>query len=213
MINVLVELFQSPERLSQLTRGLPEAFEIASLEMPKGNPAIGILREDVIIGFFMNAFPEKVKIPDQGIARGYDVEIDGKKLSIKTASSRTQVKVLWTVDPLKLGSELTKYTPYCDIFLVEIFWGAKSPKPSVFYIPVEVQKSVKEKLDQENKKYLDAKVGTNHRGIYITSAAMNMLRNDFRTFRAEVDWQKKNNLNVNQYRRWVEFWSERNSGV
>ena len=198
----LIQLFESEARLHRLSRRLPLAFEIVRNEVPSGNPAVGILREHVLTAFFIDEFGvENIQIPDDGIRRGYDLKIHDHKLSIKTTTRTSAVKVLWTVDPLQVGREISRdYEPDCDMFLVNIFW--KQSRKSIFYIPVEVQQRVHQELGDD---YLSAKVGTNHRGISITSAAMRCLKDSDQTLSAEVNWLESG-LTNSPYARWREYW-------
>ncbi|MDE3270093.1 MAG: ThaI family type II restriction endonuclease [Pseudomonadota bacterium] len=197
----LIDFFRSETRLHRLTSGLPKAFKIVKHEMPKGNPAVGILREHVLTGFFLNAFGEEnVSVPDKGIVRDYDIEIYEKKLSIKTVTGNATFKVLWTVDPLQVGREISEYKPFCDILLVEIHWDKN--RESIFYIPVEVQRVIKSEL---GAKYLTARVGTNHRGISLTTEAKLMLIKHKDTISAKVDWRCKE-IKIHPHERWVTYW-------
>ena len=201
----LIQLFETEITLSRLVTRLPQAFEIVKQEMPKGNPAVGVLREHIITGFFLSEFGQSnVSVPDKGIERGFDLQLFGRELSIKTGTGNTPPKVLWTVDPLRIGVEISRdYRPSCDMFLVHIFWGKR--KESIFYIPVEAQHEVRVSMGDD---YLEAKVGTNHRGIAITRAAMNSLKAHEQTRVASVDWVESG-LTTSPFTRWVDFWRER----
>ena len=208
MNRCLIDLFESEDRLNRLVTVLPNAFKTVRQEMPKGNPSVDILLEYVITGFFINEFGEDdVLVPDKGIERRYDLEICGEKMSVKTGTNRTQVKVLWTVDPLQIEREVAEYKPFCDIFLVEIFWDQSAE--SIFYIPLSVQEDAKKQMDESNYlSYLTAGVGTNHRGISITGEAMKILRNHKDTKRATVDWTESG-ITAEPYDRWIDFWENR----
>lgn len=199
----LIQLFESKSRLNRLVERLPRAFEIVKNEVPSGNPAVGILREHVLSAFFIDEFgQEHVRIPDDGVRRGYDLKLHDHKLSIKTTTGSSGVKVLWTVDPLQVGREIARdYEPDCDMFLVNIFWNQS--KKSIFYIPLEVQQRVHQELGDD---YLSAKVGTNHRGISITSTAMRCLKSHEQTLSANVNWQRRG-LDNSPYKRWLSYWN------
>ena len=111
--------------------------------------------------------------------------------------------MLWTVDPLKIGLEIARdYNPEHDIFLVNVFWGKE--KDSIFYIPSEVQTETRNCMKDE---YLHARVGTNHRGISISSKAMKKMKADARTLRKSVKWEKVG-LSYSPHERWENFWSQ-----
>lgn len=200
---LLVDLFDSDnEALNRLVTGLPQAFEVVRQEMPKGNPAVGVLREHVLVGFFLAEYGRnQVKVPDRGIERGYDIKLKGRELSIKTGTGNNRPKVLWTVDPLQIGREISRdYQPTCDMLLVNIYWG--NCRESIYYIPLEVQMEVHNELEDE---YLSAAVGTNHRGISITPTAMKDLKRHKDTLSASVDWVESG-IEISPHDRWVEFW-------
>ena len=203
MNRCLVELFESPSRMNRLTNGLSKAFEIVRAEMPKGNPAVGILREHVLIGYLMTEFGEdQIVVPKSGTVRGLDCWLCGKRVSIKTVTGNGDVKVLWTVDPLEIGREISRdYVPNSDIFLVNINWGKRDK--SIYYIPMEVQLETRSEFKDE---YLNAKVGTNHRGIAISRSALRILKSHDLTLTAEVDWVETE-LTETPYDRWVDYWS------
>ena len=175
--------------------------------MPPGNPAVGILREHVLTGFLIDEFGEEhVAVPSDGVERGIDVTLHGIELSIKTTTgaANSGVKVLWTVDPLQIGREISRdYEPECDMLLVNIFWGKE--RKSIYYIPVEVQLATRNELGDS---YLHANVGTNHRGISISSTAMKMLKEHTSTLCAYVTWLESD-IDVMPHDRWVDYWNER----
>ena len=200
----IIRLFEDNDAIDKLSLGIPKMFEMATMEIPPGNPAIGLLREHILIGYFLHELgKEKVQLPDQGTSRGFDVIVCKKPLSIKTVLANGQVKVLWTVDPLKIGLEIARdYNPEHDIFLVNVFWGKE--KDSIFYIPSEVQTETRNCMKDE---YLNARVGTNHRGISISSKAMKKMKADARTLRKSVKWEKVG-LSYSPHERWENFWSQ-----
>ena len=201
MNQCIIDLFKN-HRINRLVQGLPKAFEMATQEIPKGNPAVGIIREHILTGFFINEFGKnKVIIQDDGIKRGTDINVCGHDLSIKTVSGNGEIKALWTVDPLRIGMEISRdYKPICDIFLVNIFWGKE--KESVFYIPQSVQVNTRNELGD---KYLKANVGTNHRGISISKLAMENMKKDNNVLKKSVKWNKSG-LEYKAHDRWVDFW-------
>ena len=197
-----MKFFESADSLNRLVSGLPRAFEIVKQEMPPGNPAVGVLREHVIIGYFVSEYGwENVELPKKGIERGYDVKLYGSKLSIKTATGNSLPKVLWTVDPLQIGKEISRdYEPTCDLLFVNIHWGKHLD--SIFYIPVDVQQKVWTEMKDQ---YLTAKIGTNHRGISISRVAMTQLKAHDSTLRARINWVESG-INISPHARWEQYW-------
>ena len=201
----IVEIFEDPKKSEKLTRGLPKAFEMASLELPSGNPAVGFLREHAITGFFLHLIgKDKIKIPSSGNKKGFDISVCGEPLSIKTVTANGGVKVVWTVDDDSVKKEIGGiYKPDCDMLLTKIYWGKECP--SIFYIPLSVQRDIYDKLG--SKEYLTAASGTNHRGISIRQPAMKKLLEHPSTLSMVVNWQMVG-LDYTPYSRWEEFWEE-----
>ena len=205
-MNVLLRhFFQDSERTRRLTKLLPEAFAVAANEVLPGSPAIGTLREFVISGFFVQEFgPDIVSFPELGSEKSYNLKIEEMPLSICTVSGYSSIKVKWTVDPSKVEDEIKNYSPQVDIFLVNIQWGKNSD--SLFYFPVSTQLDVIGAIGREN--YLHAPIGTNHRGISISSGAMRELKSHTESLKAPVEWGPKPRPAEPQ-ERWVEWWKAR----
>ena len=199
----IVSLLNDENKVEHFVQNLPIAFEMASNEMP-GNPAIGMIREHIIIGYFISEFGiDKVSVPTQGNERGFDVFVCDEKLSIKTVTNdgHGSVKVLWTVDQLRADQEIRAYQPEYDLFLVTIHWG--HTRDSIFYIPTSVQCETHAQFG--NMIYLNFRPGTNNRGITISTEAMKALKSHPNTLRREVTWTKQG-LHYTPYERWEEFW-------
>jgi hypothetical protein len=201
----IVNLLNDEHKIQHFVQRLPIAFEMVSNEMPPGNPAIGILREHIIIGYFISEFgKDKVSVPTQGNKRGFDVIVCNEKLSIKTVTGfgHGSIKVLWTVDQSKIDQEIERYQPEYDLFLVTIHWG--QTRDSIFYIPTSVQLKTYEMFGEE---YLNAKRGTNHRGIFIRTEAVKAMKLHSDTLKCKVTW-KKQGLYYTPHQRWEDFWKK-----
>ena len=201
----IVSLLNDENKVGHFVQKLPIAFEMASNEMP-GNPAIGMIREHILIGYFISEFgKDKVSVPPQGNERGFDVFVCDEKLSIKTVTGYGygSVKVLWTVDQSKADQEIEGYQPEYDLFLVTAHW--ERTRDSIFYIPISVQFETHAKLG--SMRYLNFKPGTNNRGIFISTEAMKELKAHPDTLKREVTWTKQG-THYTPYERWEEFWKE-----
>lgn len=200
----IVDLFNDELKTKKLVTGLPRAFEMAAIELPKGNPAVGFLREHSITAFFISIFGvDKVEIPDKGNLPRFDIKVCNQELSIKTVTGGSaDIKVLWTVDNKKVSEAIDgDYVPDCDMFLTQIYWG--KTKESVFYIPVESQISVYDYLG--GSKYLRSATNTNNRGISLSKQAKELLLRHADTLRLSVSWDKVG-LEYTPYTRWIDFW-------
>ncbi len=199
----LVSLFNDSSKRHRLTKGLPVAFDMVRNRFPRSNPAVGVLREHVILGFLESEFgKENVVVPASGIERDYDVLLCGEKLSIKTVTNERNFKILWTADTDKVKKEYENYVPKQDILLINIFWGKL--KESVFYFPISVQKEIFKQLGKE--KYLDTPFGTNHRGISISSKGAKAMKNHSNTMSLPVHWITENIKHPNPWNEWIEYW-------
>lgn len=197
----IIELFHDEPRIARLAKGLPQAFEMADIEMPGGNPAVGIIREFILTGYFITEFGNHIGIQHSGNKRGVDISLHGSPLSIMTVKRNAEVKLLWTADTQKVNDEISQSRPKMfDIFLVNIFW--EKTEDSIFYIPAEVQSEIHAGLGED---YYTARKGTNHRGVAISRKAMDMLKADSRVLKRAVSWQKVG-LTYSRYDRWEAFW-------
>lgn len=201
----IVSLLNDENKVEHFVQNLPIAFEMASNEMP-GNPAIGMIREHIIIGYFISEFGiDKVSVPTQGNERGFDVFVCDEKLSIKTVTNdgHGSVKVLWTVDQSRADQEIRVYQPEYDLFLVTIHWG--HTRDSIFYLPTSVQSEIHAKLG--SLEYLNFRPGTNNRGISLSTKAIKAMKSHPDTLKREVTWTK-HGTHYTPYERWEEFWKK-----
>ena len=193
-----------PDKRKRFANGLPVAFDMVRQRMPPGNPAVGILREHVIIGFFLAEFGLKnVEVPEKGNERGYDVVLCGGEISIKTVTGNQGVKILWTADTAQAQSAISEgYQPEHDILLISIFWGKQ--KDSAFYIPLSAQKNTLKCLGRDQ--YLSAVPGTNNRGIEIKRKAITALKKHQDTISISVDWTIEDTNYPAPWDEWDEYW-------
>ena len=205
MNSCLYDLFLIPEKRNRFAKGIPTAFDMVRQRMPKGNPAIGILREHIIIGFFVAEFgADNVDVPEKGNERGYDVVLCDCELSIKTRTGNGGFKILWTVDTQQVAREINKgYKPEYDLLLVNIFWNKR--KDSVFYIPLTVQQSIYHQLGPDD--YLSSATGTNNRGIEIKSRAVAALKAHSDTLKIPVNWVIANIKYPEPWAEWEDYWN------
>ena len=206
MNSCLCKLFLNPINKERFARGLPAAFEIVNQMMPSGNPAVGILREHVIIGFLVSEFgKENVQFPNKENDRNYYIVLCGERLSIKTITGDLGLKILWTADTEMAKREIeTDYKPTQDILLINIFWNEN--RDSIFYIPLSVQQSVLSRIGRDE--YLSSASGTNNRGIEIKRKAVNELKSHSDTLRISVEWFTENVVLPNPWDEWVKYWDE-----
>ena len=204
MNSSLNNLFRMTDEIERFAKGLPVAFAMVRQRMPPGNPAVGILREHVIIGFFLAEFgPENVEVPAKGNERSFDVVLFGEEILINTVTGNQGVKILWTADTDQVKNEIAgRYQPECDMLLINIFWD--ECKDSIFYIPLSAQINTINHLGRE--KYLSVAVGSNHRGIEIKRSAITALKKHQDTISTPVDWTIKDTSYPAPWDEWEKYW-------
>ena len=200
----LFDLFQTPAKRDRFAKGLPIAFDMVRQRMPRSNPAVGILREHVILGFFVAEFgKDRVIVPEQGNKRGYDVVLCDCELSIKTRTRDGAFKILWTVDTQMVEHEISNiYKPEHDLLLINIFWDMT--RESVFYIPLSVQQSIYGELGYS--RYLSSSTGTNNRGIEIRGSAVSKLKAHPETISFPVTWETGHMQYPLPWDEWEKYW-------
>ena len=199
MNDCIVDLLNDHDKRTLLTHKLPLACEMAAKTMP-ANPAVGIIREQVLIGFFRVAFGADQVATPTGNEKGWDCKVCGQKLSIKTGTKDIRPKLVWTVDDESVKRELENYAPEYDLFVVRVWWGKNTE--GIYYIPKSVQAEVLEKLGDS---YFHVYTGTNHRGIPLSKEAWDMLREHEDTMRCKINWIRPKVVET-PYEKWEEFW-------
>lgn len=209
MLTSLNEIFNDRIIIEKIKRRLPLLFYLAELESSRAGKIgmqVGSLRENIIIALLIFIFGEENVKTDIPITESeLDVLIHEHPVSIKTISNKSfsGVKIIWTVDPHKAKEFQDNYYPSCDILLIQIVWGDIG---GFYYIPLEVQKKVFQKMGRENYIKLP-KPGTNPRGVEITKEALTALVFDDIAKNIEINWQKPK-IDYNQYKRWIDYWKE-----
>lgn len=209
MIQQLVRLFKDNEAVSKVQRRLPYLFQMAELESSRAGKIgmqVGSLRETIISSFLVYRFGEKNVETDIPITEAeVDVKLYGNPVSIKTISGKEPkgVKLVWTVDPVKVREFMSVYKPSCDMILVHINWEGSG---GLYYIPVETQKDVFDKVGREGYIKLP-KPGTNPRGAELTNEALAALIENKDTKAIIVRWHKST-IKYSPYTRWVDLWRE-----
>ncbi|HOL21553.1 MAG TPA: ThaI family type II restriction endonuclease [bacterium] len=205
----LIKLFEDNKLVEKIRKRLPYLFQLAELESSRAGKTgmeVGSVRERIIVALLIYKFGEdnvKTEIPI--VKHEIDVEIFGEPISIKTITGKSfsGVKLIWTVDAQKSYDFRQSYYPHCDILLVQINWGDTG---GFYYIPLEVQTKLFDRIGRE--KYIKLpKSGTNPRGVEITKEALLSLVGDSEGKSIEINW-RRNKIDFNPYKRWVDFWRE-----
>lgn len=205
----ILELFNNSEIIKRIQRKLPKLFQLAELESQRAGKIgmeVGSVREKIIVSLLVYRFGEEnVETEIPIIEPEVDVKLFGNPISIKTksGSSFTGVKLIWTVDAQNAVEFQNKYTPSCDMIFVQVNWRNSG---GLFYFPRTVQVEVFNLLGKE--KYIKLpSLGTNPRGVEITSMALQTLVNHKGSHRILIDW-KKEEVKFNAFKRWIDLWAQ-----
>jgi hypothetical protein len=185
-----------------MEKKLPPAFQMVEDEL-KGNPAVGLLREQVIIGMLVAFLGEGiVKVVKSGVNPDIDCVVDSEPLSIKTVSLSGGIRLKWTSNEVKAKEFMKNYRPTSNLLIVRVSWGETG---SIRFIPLDSQKSTFDKIGVE--RYLDYRGTTNTRGVNLSPEAEDALNRNIQTVSLSVTWQKSSVV-VNPIDKWTKYWKE-----
>ena len=203
----IAEIFQTQSFINKVKSKLPKLFHLAELESSRAGKIgmeVGSVREKIITSLFLYKFGQENVQTELPITEAEtDVIVFDTPISIKTITGKNfgGIKLIWTVDAQKALEFSKSYTPSCDMVLVQISWNALG---GFYYIPIQAQKEIMNNLNRENYIKLP-KVGTNPRGVEMSSIAMKSLVEHNQTHRIIIDW-KKEIIEFNPFKKWVEHW-------
>jgi hypothetical protein len=207
MSRYLVEIFEDEELVGKIKRRLPYLFQLAELESSRAGKTgmeVGSIREKIIVALLIYKFGEtnvetEIPITEPEV----DVKLFGYPVSIKTITGKrlAGVKLIWTVDAQKAKEFYENYYPKCDMLLVQVNWNDTG---GFYYIPLNAQKRVFEKLGRKNYIRLP-RPGTNPRGVEFTKEALSNLVGDSESRSILINWQRTK-IEFNPYKRWVDLW-------
>jgi len=209
MAGKLIEIFADKNLVEKIKKRLPYLFQLAELESSRAGKTrmeVGSVRERIIVALLIYKFGESIVETEIPITESeVDAKLFGEPVSVKsiTGKSLGGVKLIWTVDAQKAIEFRENYYPSCDILLAQINWGDTG---GFFYIPVDLQKKLFDKMGRENYIKLP-KAGTNPRGAEITKEALSNLVADKQCQHIIIEWQKTK-IDFNPYKKWVDFWEE-----
>jgi len=205
----ILNLFKESEIIRKIQVELPKLFQIAELESQRAGKVgmeVGSIRERVIVSLLIYKFGEENVETEIPITEPeVDVKLFGNPISIKTKSGSgySGVKLIWTVDAKNALEFQNKYVPSCDMIYVQINWGNNG---GLFYFPLDVQLEVFNSLGRENYIKLPS-LGTNPRGVEMSSTAMQKLLEHRDIYKIKIDW-KKEEIKFNAFKRWIDLWAQ-----
>lgn len=209
MIEQITAIFDNRETIRKIQTKLPYLFQLAELESQRAGKIgmqVGSLRERILVSLLIYKYGiDQVETELPITEPEIDVLLFNKPISIKTKTGTgySGVKLIWTVDSEKALEFRSAYNPSCDMLFTQIVW---SNSGGLFYIPKEVQEQVLQELGRNRYIKLPPQ-GTNPRGVEITAEALRSLLGHNRTFRININWEKRE-IDYNPFDKWVEHWRQ-----
>jgi len=209
MDNDIISLFTEQATILKIQDRLPKLFQLAEIESQRAGRTgmeVGSIRERIIVSLLIYKFGEKNVETELPITEPeIDVKLFGKPISIKTKTGKnlSGVKISWTVEEKSAHIFKDKYLPSCDMIFVQIDWNKTG---NLFYFSKELQIEIFNLLGRENYIKLPP-LGTNPRGVEISSKALSQLIKHTETKKILIDW-KKEDIKFNAFKRWTELWAQ-----
>ena len=200
------DIFDNETIQNVINVSLPKQFQIAELECSRNGKIgmeVGSLREKIVGGLFIHLLgtynvDTNISITESEV----DLRILGKDVSIKTITGNLSgVKLVWTVDPIKVNRFKNTYVPTCDLLLIQINWDGFG---GMYYITRETQIRCINNIGKDQY-FKTPKLGTNPRGVEISCAALTTLVNDSETKTIKISWQR-DDIDFDPYKRWIDCW-------
>lgn len=205
----ITDLFTDERIITRIQDRLPKLFYLAELESSRAGRVgmeVGSARERIVIALLIYKFgKDSVKTDIPITEPEVDVILFGEPISIKTITAQKLggVKLIWTVDAKQAYSFSQSYSPRCDILLVQVNWDNWG---WFYFFPKSAQMEIFTQIGREAYIKLP-KVGTNPRGVEISSVALNLLSRHSDCLKIPINWRRMK-IDFNPYERWVELWQK-----
>lgn len=204
MNKLISGILQDPDYIDRIRQKLPPAFETVDKEI-RGNPAVGILRENVIIGMLI-AFLGKKNV--QPVTRTMQPDMDcfvgGEPLQIKTLTggvgSEAGIRLKWTANESSARVSMDSYRPVADILIARISWEQNG---YLRYVPIEVQEEVWSMLGEAYLNYS----GGNTRGFNLSRKAASAIDQHPDILTLSIHWSRTGVVS-DTYERWGNYWQD-----
>ena len=197
------QILTNPETTRIIRRKLPPAFQTVEDEL-KGNPAVGLLREQVIIGMLIAFLGEdRVKVVESGVNPDLDCSVDSEGLSIKTVSLAGGIRLKWTSNEVKAREFMDNYQPAGNLLVIRIAWGQTG---TVRLLPLGLQQSIFHKIGTQ--RYLDYRGTTNTRGVNLSAEAEWSLNESLESTSLSIEWNRSSAA-INPIDKWTTYWREK----
>ena len=200
MNKLISGILQYPKYISIIREKLPFAFETVDNEI-KGNPAVGILRENVIIGMLIAVLGKtNVQPADGAMHPDMDCLVGGIPLQIKTVTGSAGIRLKWTANQTSARDFMDSYRPISDILIVRIVWGGSG---HLRYVPIEVQEEVWTRLGIDYLSYS----GGNTRGVNLSPRAASIIDSHSKVITLTIRWNRVGVV-FDPYERWISYWQD-----
>ena len=181
---------------------MPPAFQTVEDEL-KGNPAVGLLREQIILGMLIAFLGESnVKLIESGVNPDIDCYVDSEPLSIKTVSASGGIRLKWTSNAVKAKEFIDSYEPTTHLLVIRIAWADKG---TIRFIPLEIQQSIYHQIGAV--RYLDYRGATNTRGVNLSPEAEQALNRHPLSVNLPILWDRSKPT-INPIKKWADYWLE-----
>jgi len=200
MSDLLSQLLTNPTYIKIIQQKLPPAFQTVE-EQLKGNPAVGLLREQVILGMLIAFLGEaNVKLIEGGVNPDIDCYVDSEPVSIKTISFSGGIRLKWTSNAVKAREFIAAYRPMSHLLVIRVIWGDTG---SVRFIPLASQQLIFHQITVT--RYLNYSATTNTRGVNLSTEAELALNQHPQAVALPVLWQRSG-ATVNPIDKWTDYW-------
>ncbi|MCL4258354.1 MAG: ThaI family type II restriction endonuclease [Anaerolineales bacterium] len=205
----ITEIFNDQPLIAKIQRRLPHLFHYAERDSSRAGKVgmeVGSIRERILVSLLIYKFGRSNVQTELPITEhDVDVLVNGERLSIKSVTTKSLliggVKAIWTVDADRSKAFSSNFSPTSDYLVAHIVWGGQG---GLYYIPRSSQANVFDEMGVDNYLKLP-KLGTNPRGVEISTEAMRRLVMQAETKRIEIRWQRPED-EYDAYARWIEYW-------
>lgn len=202
MSDLIRQLLTDPRYGKIIQQKLPPAFQTVEDEL-KGNPAVGLLREQIILGMLIAFLGEaSVKLAKSGVNPDIDCYVDSEPLSIKTVSSSGGIRLKWTSNAVKAKEFIDSYKPTSPLLVIRIAWEEKG---TIRFIPLDIQQRIFYQIGVV--RYLDYRGTTNTRGVNLSPEAEQALNQHPLSVTLPILWERSK-ATINPIKKWTDYWLE-----
>ena len=185
MSDLIRQLLTDPSYVKIIQQKLPPAFQTVEDEL-KGNPAVGLLREQIILGMLIAFLGEaSVKLIKSGVNPDIDCYVDSEPLSIKTVSFSGGIRLKWTSNAVKAKEFIDSYKPTSHLLVIRVAWGEKG---TIRFITLDIQQLIFSKIGVV--RYLDYRGTTNTRGVNLSPEAEQALNQHPLSVNLPILWER-----------------------